>query len=82
MYLLFYWMSQHSKKSIQAQIKQFELALSTAYCNDDRKELEWNNLIFDIIDALVMVALIMLPWDIFSIISVAIINILCVKFEM
>jgi len=54
-------MSQHSKKSIQAQIKQFELALSTAYCNDDRKELEWNNLIFDIIDALVMVALIMLP---------------------
>lgn len=47
-------------------------------------ERNWNGISsdFDIIDALVMVALILLPRDIFSIISVAVINILCVKFEM
>jgi len=39
-------MSQHNKKSIQAQIKQFELALNTPYCNDNQKELEWNKLRF------------------------------------
>ena len=46
MYLLFYWMSQHNKKkSVQAQIKEFELGLSIPYCNDNRKELERNKLI-------------------------------------
>jgi hypothetical protein len=29
-----------TKKSIQAQIKQFEPALSTPYCSDDQKEME------------------------------------------
>jgi len=32
------------KKSVHEQIKQFELALNTPYCNDDRKELEQNKL--------------------------------------
>jgi hypothetical protein len=72
------------KKSILVQIKQCELALITPYCHDDRKEMEQNKLNKLICQDswCVIHGCIMLPWDIFLVISVAIINTLCVNFEI